>query len=56
MGYVRDMLPAGLEFVGMPWSEPTLFKLAYSYEQATKHRRMPSTLPPLGANPASSSH
>jgi amidase len=56
MGYVRNTLPLGLEFVGMPWSEPTLFKLAYSYEQATNHRRMPSTVPPLGASPASCSH
>jgi len=47
MGYAREFLPAGLEFLGTPWSESTLFNLAYSYEQATHHRRSPSTTPPL---------
>jgi Asp-tRNA(Asn)/Glu-tRNA(Gln) amidotransferase A subunit family amidase len=47
MGYARESLPVGLEFLGAPWSEPTLIKLAYSYEQATRHRRPPSTAPPL---------
>ncbi len=41
MGFVRG-LPVGLSFFGRPWSEPTLIKLAYSYEQATKHRRPPT--------------
>ena len=40
MGYVRG-LPVGLSFVGRPWSEGTLIKLAYAYEQATKVRRPP---------------
>ena len=43
MGYTRRVLPAGLQFFGRPWSEETLFKLAYSYEQAT-HWRKPPTL------------
>jgi amidase len=47
MGYARDFLPAGLEFLGVPWSEPMLFRLAMSYEQATHHRRMPPTVPPI---------
>ncbi len=47
MGYVQDFLPAGLEFLGVPWSEPTLFRLAWSYEQATHHRRSPSSAPAL---------
>ncbi len=34
-------LPVGMSFVGRAWSEPTLLKLAYAYEQATKHRRAP---------------
>ena len=50
MGWLRDgALPAGLQFFGRPWSEPTLIRLAYAYEQATKHRRPPPTVPPLGA-------
>ena len=35
-------LPAGLQFFGRAWSEPTLIRLAYAYEQATHHRRPPS--------------
>ena len=43
MGYtVDDRLPAGLQFFGRPWSEPRLLELAYSYEQATHHRRAPT--------------
>ncbi len=40
MGYTRgNTLPAGITFFGRAWSEPTLLKLAYGYEQATHHRR-----------------
>ena len=42
MGFTRgDTLPAGLQFFGRPWSEATLLRLAYAYEQATRHRRPP---------------
>jgi amidase len=41
MGFVRG-LPVGISFFGRAWSEPTLIKLAYAYEQATKHRRPPT--------------
>jgi amidase len=47
MGYTRDGLPAGITFFGRAWDESTLIRLAYSYEQATKHRRPPATTPPL---------
>jgi Asp-tRNA(Asn)/Glu-tRNA(Gln) amidotransferase A subunit family amidase len=47
MGYTRGVLPAGITFFGRAWSEPTLIKLAYSYEQATHHRRPPPSTPPL---------
>ena len=47
MGFARGALPAGIQILGRPWSEPTLFKIAYSYEQATRHRRPPASTPPL---------
>jgi Asp-tRNA(Asn)/Glu-tRNA(Gln) amidotransferase A subunit family amidase len=48
MGYTRGgLLPAGITFFGRAWSEPTLLKLAYAYEQATRHRRPPPATPPL---------
>jgi amidase len=37
-----DGLPVGISFFGRAWSEATLFKLAYAYEQATKHRTPPA--------------
>jgi len=40
MGYVRG-LPLGLTFMGRAWSEATLLKLAYAFEQATKVRKSP---------------
>ena len=42
MGYTRGTLPAGMTLLGRAWSEPTLIRLAYSYEQATRHRRPPT--------------
>jgi amidase len=41
MGEVSG-LPVGLSFVGGAWSEPTLLRLAYAFEQATHHRRAPT--------------
>lgn len=45
-GYVFG-LPIGLSFFAGAFSEPTLIKLAFSYEQATKFRRPPQFLPTL---------
>jgi amidase len=48
MGYTRGgRLPAGITFFGRAWSEATLIKYAYAYEQATRHRRAPESTPPL---------
>jgi amidase len=42
MGYTYDNLPAGLQFLGRMFDEPTLIRYTYSYEQGTKHRKPPS--------------
>jgi Asp-tRNA(Asn)/Glu-tRNA(Gln) amidotransferase A subunit family amidase len=47
MGFVRDSLPVGLQIIGDAWSEPVLIAIAYSFEQATSHRRPPSSTPRL---------
>ncbi len=41
MGNTYGDLPAGLQMLGRPYSEGLLIRLAYSYEQATRHRRPP---------------
>jgi hypothetical protein len=53
-GFVpADGLPAGLELLGRPFADADLVKLAFSYEQVTRHRRPPATTPDL-ARPARS--
>lgn len=46
-GYISG-LPVGISFFGRAWSEPTLIKLAYSFEQVTKARQTPHFLPSIG--------
>lgn len=43
-GGILKELPIGLTFMGSAWSEATLIRLAYSFEQATKARRAPKYL------------
>jgi len=47
IGYTKEGLPAGMTFFGKLFDEPTLIKFAYSYEQATKHRRSPKNFPAI---------
>ena len=48
MGYTRGgTLPAGMTIYGRPWTEATLLKFAYAYEQSTHHRHAPASTPPL---------
>jgi amidase len=43
-GFVHG-LPIGISFFGRAWSEPTLLKLSYAFEQTTKTRKTPRFLP-----------
>jgi amidase len=40
-------LPTNLSFFGRAWSEPTLIRIAYAFEQITMHRKAPRFLPTL---------
>jgi Asp-tRNA(Asn)/Glu-tRNA(Gln) amidotransferase A subunit family amidase len=46
-GFTRDNLPAGITFLGRPYDDGNMIKLAYAYEQATQHRRPPASITPL---------
>src|SRR5262245_5789704 len=46
-GFTDEGLPVGITFFGPAYSEPTMIKLAYAYEQATHHRIPPKTTPAL---------
>ena len=46
-GFTRDNLPAGICFLGRPYDDAKMIELAYAYEQATRHRRPPSSTTPL---------
>jgi amidase len=48
MGFTRGgTLPAGMTFFGRAWDEAKLIGFAFSFEQATHHRRPPVSTPPL---------
>ena len=46
-GYAADGMPVGLEMIGREFAEADLIRLAYAYEQATRHRRPPDSAPSL---------
>jgi Asp-tRNA(Asn)/Glu-tRNA(Gln) amidotransferase A subunit family amidase len=41
MGFTHGMLPAGLTFLGPAFSESTLIRYAYDFEQTTRQRKDP---------------
>jgi Asp-tRNA(Asn)/Glu-tRNA(Gln) amidotransferase A subunit family amidase len=47
MGFTTDGIPAGVAFLGLPFSDAELIRLAYAYEQATHHRKPPAMTPAL---------
>jgi Asp-tRNA(Asn)/Glu-tRNA(Gln) amidotransferase A subunit family amidase len=47
VGPVPAKLPLGIDFLAMPFDEPTLFKIASAYEAATHHRTPPPDFGPL---------
>jgi amidase len=49
-------LPVGIDFLGLPFSEPTLFEIGSAYEAATRHRTQPPDFGPLDRRGGSSGH
>ena len=43
----NDGIPVGMEFLGRPFTEGDLLRIAYSWQQATHLRRVPATTPEL---------
>ncbi len=46
-GFTSKGLPIALEFLGRPFDEPVLIKLASAYEHVSGHRKTPPNTPPL---------
>lgn len=46
-GFTQKGIPISLEFLGRPYSEPTLIRLASGYEHFINHRKTPPHTPPL---------
>jgi amidase len=44
-GFTEDGVPVGFELLGEPFSEATLLRIAYAYEQSAKPRRAPKSTP-----------
>lgn len=43
-GFMGGRYPVGVSFLGRMWADRTLLGVAHAYEQATRHRRPPSTV------------
>lgn len=51
VGPTAARLPVGVDFVGRPFDEAMLFRIASAYEAATKHRIPPRGFGPLAGEP-----
>jgi amidase len=51
VGPIAARLPVGVDFVGRPFDEAVLFRIASAYEAATKHRTPPPDFGPLAGEP-----
>ena len=43
-GYLGGRYPVGISFLGRMWDDRRMLAIGYAYEQATRHRRPPSTV------------
>jgi Asp-tRNA(Asn)/Glu-tRNA(Gln) amidotransferase A subunit family amidase len=50
-GFSSDNLPVGITFLGRPYADGAMIKLAYAYEQATNYRVAPTSAPALPGEP-----
>jgi Asp-tRNA(Asn)/Glu-tRNA(Gln) amidotransferase A subunit family amidase len=50
-GPIKAVLPVGVDFVGRPFDEPLLLKIASAYEAATRHRKPPAEFGPIAGEP-----
>jgi Asp-tRNA(Asn)/Glu-tRNA(Gln) amidotransferase A subunit family amidase len=51
VGPIPASLPVGVDFIGRPFDEALLFRIASAYEAATRHRRPPPDFGPLPDEP-----
>ena len=51
IGFTSDALPVGMTFLGRPYSDAAMIRLAYAYEQATQQRQSPTVAPSLPDEP-----